>query len=358
MAAALTAIVLAALVPHAAAGPLATVFTVQPKEFPTSPLVAETGEAVVKLEWSYTSQSSAGSAALSALREATLQWTQAECESVHVRVTGALQQKIDLWPGYPAAAPPSKVTGESTFTVTATRDAPGLQALACTFKGKVLSPQASLFSDSNEAVQALHVTVEYLGSIHAKVAAPLGEAGPQKPIAFAIEVQNLGNAQTQVLSELVGEPGPGWQLLLPLPVVLNARTTGSSDTQDVMVLLVQTPYEEGMNNGEQALTLRLTPLSTADSARVGPSVEVTVLARVRGLYCSDPVEPVPECKEAIDEIRKACQQDGRTEEDPVYCEALLAATGAKASPGPGLALVATLACAALLVRRRMPGEPS
>jgi MYXO-CTERM domain-containing protein len=244
------------------------------------------------------------------------------------------------------------VTGTTSFTVTASRDAPGLHLLECKFSGLVESAQPQAIPDSSEASVSMAFTVEYAGRAEARAPQTVAEAGPQKVAAFDIEVANHFNAQTTFVAELADAPPEGWRVIVPPPLTLDAVQLGGGRVQDTMTVVVQTPYQEGMNVGELPFSVRLRPSASLDASLQAEPVTLSFVAKVRGLYCSDIEKPVPECEEAIDAIVDACERgeppEGFQEE---ACTPILQARS-RSSPAPGAAILVALGAVALAVRRR------
>jgi hypothetical protein len=241
--------------------------------------------------------------------------------------------------------------GEVTFTVTADEGAPGERPLKVSLHGGVAKDSAVAAAEATATATA---TVAWTGMLEVKAPRQVQEAGPQKPIVYELEVANLGNALTTVTFEVRGG-SPGWQPTPPSPVVLEAMQAGGALTKKTVSFVVSTPHQEGWNSNETVFQLVATPHSTRDSAVLGPSIEASFLARVRGLYCSG--ESTPECKEAMAELRKECaDQQGstraiETSTNHKPCDQLLA-PDSKGSPAAGLPLAVALMGVAIVLRRR------
>lgn len=180
----------------------------------------------------------------------------------------------------------SSTTGQYPGTVTiqiqALREAPGLTPITCTVSGSVGEVVATGVPASNTEEKSFALTPDYLPYIEATAASKLRQGGPQKQIPFAIDVTNFGNAATKVSFSIEQQPKGRWQGLLPDPALLDPP--GGNQQSKQIVFNVATPYKNGWNNDEGAFTLLLTPEYQYNSEKVGSPQQVTVLARVRGVY--------------------------------------------------------------------------
>jgi hypothetical protein len=176
----------------------------------------------------------------------------------------------------------------ATYTVTVTRDAPGLKLLRCTVgaTGSPLISQGSAVpAPTAPGAQTFDVQSDYFPLIQANVDTKILEGAPQKSVPFQIHLDNLGNAQTTV-SFALGDPKPDsrWKTVLPDQVTLDSPKEGTGTTSAVRNFEVSTPFKNGWNNEDQSFTLIMTPTATIDSTKGGLPISVSVLARDRGIY--------------------------------------------------------------------------
>ena len=209
------------------------------------------------------------------------------CENPNVKLLGPNTVLITVTPGATSSFPK-----DVTYQVSATRQAPGLQLITCTMKAQADALQGTAVPATTENAQTFTVTVDYFPYISAKVSSATLDAGPQKPIPFAVVVTNFGNAQTQVTFQLATEPTEEWKnVILPPPLTLDSPNSGGAKTEDTATLTVNTPYKNGWNNKEQAYTLTMTPVAALDNSKAGVPISVSMFARSRGIYVPGP-EPM------------------------------------------------------------------
>jgi hypothetical protein len=320
-------------------------------EVPASPLVIQGEPQAIRVGWVYQFANDAAAASAAAAQGSiTMGWDPPACEGGGLQVTGSLTQSI------PVTAGTSLYKGVAEFLVRATTEAPGEMDIACTFAARVDAASPIVPATPATQVQA-KVRVAYFGMISAQVPITVQEAGPQKLITFEVDVRNLGNARTTV--QFHAESGAGWQVIEPVPVVLDSMTRGASKVSQTVQLLVATPYKEGWNNGETVIDLVLRPSSTVDPAIQGDEVKLRLLARVHGWYCSTaqscadvarelrancPAGQEAECQRSLDTLQETARSCGDS------CPELRAALDSESSPAAAAFLPLLFALA--LARRR------
>lgn len=282
-------LLLVAVAPHGSAqggaGQATAQFTVgTPSLAPTGPITPDTGVATATVPWTYSITTPAVGPAVGSLSgTAILQWTDPACENGNVVISGSLVQQI------PIAGDPGQTTitetGTSSFNIQVTQDAPGEQPIKCTFSGKVLAPFQQV-PETDEQSASAFVTADYLGLISANIPTTIKQAGPQKQIRYDIEITNLGNARSTINFNLRGEDpsSGGWNPVPPTQIVLESQAQGGTETTKTVSFLVSTPFKNGWNNKDTTFLLEIQPVSTKDVQKVGQSVNLNVLARVRGVY--------------------------------------------------------------------------
>jgi hypothetical protein len=189
----------------------------------------------------------------------------------------------------PLQAGQTSAKGSTTFTISASRDVPGLKPLNCKLAGvaKEVANNAAVPA-ANSGEQAIAFTVGYFPLVQAKVASKVQEAGPQKQIPFSIDLENKGNAQTRITFTLQGEDHGNWNPLVPEALVLDSFADPSGKTTDTTVFSIATPFHNGWNNEEKAFQLVMTPVAAGDPTQPGNILTANVLARVRGIYVPGP----------------------------------------------------------------------
>jgi hypothetical protein len=270
------------LVPTVAAQGATSLSLGTPELSSSAPLVPDTGIMTVDIPWTYTISTVGLFATGAVTTSTTLLWEDPTCDRNGVLITGALAETIVLSSG--ATAPESSYTGTSTFTITATQDAPGETQIKCTFQAKVAAVVGTQVPETETATTTTPMVVEFLGLLSANVGGTIKQAGPQKQINYQVELTNLGNARTNVNFALSAEASGGWKPVAPTQIVLESTQQGGSEISKNVLFTVSTPFKNGWNNKEDTFQLVITPASTKDPEKVGTAVTVNVLARVRGVY--------------------------------------------------------------------------
>jgi hypothetical protein len=203
-----------------------------------------------------------------------------QCPPDKLLVSGSQSKTISITPDPTNTG--NEYTGTVTVTITVLREAPGLVPIVCTVNGSVGEVTGTAVPESNDQDDSFTITPDYFALIEAQANSKLGKGGPQKQIPFKLSVTNFGNAQTRVAFSLVQEKTGKWEPLLPEPTLLDAP--GGNLQQKEVTFQVATPYKNGWNNAEKGFTLELRPEYAFDSTTTGSPVQVTLLARVRGVY--------------------------------------------------------------------------
>lgn len=281
------ATVLMALTPVALAQAPPPTLAIEALKAPAPGIKPEIGSGTLSFTLRYTIQNAAQPAIGVAASTAVVTVTPS-CTNPNVFVQGpsAVMITVD-----PKATSPT-YTKDVSYSVTVNRQAPGLQLLQCTVSAKAAALQGTSVPESNTAAQPFPVTADFFPYISAKVSSATLDAGPQKPIPFAIVVDNFGNAQTQVVFALANTPAENWNnIILPPPLTLDSPNSGGAKTQDTATMTVNTPFKNGWNNYEQAFQVTMTPIAALDNAKTGTPVSVSMFARSRGIYVPGP-EPM------------------------------------------------------------------
>lgn len=264
---------LAFLVPAATAQ--APTFKFDITGLPNGPMRPIEDTANVKFDYTYSTKVQLqGAGGLAGNAQVTFD---VQCPQDKILVSGGTTQIIPITVGTA-----NDYTGTVTIQLQVLREAPGLTPIQCSVTGSVGQVVASAVPASNPETKSFAVTPDYLPYIEASAASKLRQGGPQKQIPFAIDVANFGNAATKVVFSIESAPKGAWQGLIPDPALLDPP--GGSQQAKQVVFNVATPYKNGWNNAEGGFTITLTPEYQYNADKKGSPQQVTVLARVRGVY--------------------------------------------------------------------------
>jgi uncharacterized protein (TIGR03382 family) len=199
-----------------------------------------------------------------------------------VQASGPSPVYLDAAPCPPGAS----AEANATWVVAWTDTAPALQEIlvkvAATGERAVAGP---LTEDSSGIVS---LTIAPRVAIEMVAPEPDRSGGPQNPLAFEIHVRNLSNCDVQVVFTLAGDIPEEWSnVVVPPPLPLAGLGSGGP-TEDVAVLTVNTPYENGPNSDDVELRVGATPYCTLDQRVSGPAVEVSLRASSSGWYIPGP----------------------------------------------------------------------
>lgn len=201
----------------------------------------------------------------------------------YVLVVGPTTKNLPLTPGDQAQTPGGEV--EASFTVSVTREAPGLKSIECTLT--VSATPAAPVQAPTDAAEKFLVSADYYALVQPKITKKLQQAGPQKQVPFAIELTNFGNARTQVSFEVGNAPsGKRWDVLMPDNLILDSPFSGGEGkTVDTATVTVATPYKNGWNNEQGAYQINMRVVA-ADQPQdnEGTPISANILVRVRGVY--------------------------------------------------------------------------
>lgn len=186
-------------------------------------------------------------------------------------------------PVTPGATTTSAKGPTTSYTLSASRDVPGLKTLQCTVAATTdgLNSQAA---GKASVSQTIAFTIDYYGLVSASVDNKINDAGPQKQIPYAIQFTNFGNAKTQVNFEISTPQIGKWNPVAPDPIILESATTAGGTNTGTRIFAIGTPYHNGWNNEETTFTLKMTPVSAEQPEKIGSVQSASVLARVRGIY--------------------------------------------------------------------------
>lgn len=226
------------------------------------------GNGFVGIPWTLTFDSPATAAAELAQGEGSLT-LELQC-NVPVTATPATLA-VEHVPGQAAYGATAEVAVDSTGAV-------GYTEAVCTASGSFTGATSTLTAQSSGTLRLL-----YASAINVTAGATDRKAGPQKQMAYPLDLRNDGAARTMVRFELVGDAPRGkWAVILPEPVILDA---GQSITS---VVTVSTPFENGYNKGSTDFTVRVVPMPVDQDDVQGTPVDVPLHAGVDGFYVPGP----------------------------------------------------------------------
>jgi hypothetical protein len=201
-----------------------------------------------------------------------------------ILVTGPATKIMQLSPASQASAPGGTV--EANFLVTATREAPGLKSIECTLTASAPAQAAPAAAAPSDAVQRFVVSADYYALVTPKMAKKIIASGPDKQVAFSIELTNFGNARTQINFEQGNKPTSGkWDILLPDPIILDSPFSGGEGkTVDTATVTVSSTYKNGWNNAKGSYQVLMKVASADQPDKKGNDLNANMLVRVRGVY--------------------------------------------------------------------------
>jgi len=172
------------------------------------------------------------------------------------------------------------VTENVTLTVKVDRDAYASQ------EGKIkinFSVEKAGAIKGNVFIRDVEFTVGYLPSL--AIDFPKGtvkSTSPDKTADFDIEVNNLGNALTDVKFSLLDAPD-GWIVEIPSDVILGTSTSKLGEsTKKTVSLTIKPPHGFGYHNEKEVIKFLVTPYNFDNSSLAGPSYEVSFVVQSKG----------------------------------------------------------------------------
>lgn len=258
----------------------------------TTPIQPDGTGATFKVKAKYTLTVTPLIASGSVFSTANVRITFTGCPS-GVTVSGPGSIQVPIGPTSSTNTASGTYEGEATYAMTATRDVPGLKGQRCDINGNVdaIGNQAAV--PAAEAKITQQFLVGYFPLVQAKVDTKIAEAGPQKSIPYNIQLENKGNAQTQITFSL-GTPEPEgskWNPILPEVLILDSTGDPGGKLSDTAQFSVATPFKNGWNNEEKSFQVVMLPTAATDASKAGNVITANVLARVRGIYVPA-LEPV------------------------------------------------------------------
>jgi len=224
----------------------------------------------------------------------TITFTPQNCPS-EVLIVGPKTKIVTVRPEGQAPTGNSAGGGsvDASFSVTVTRDAPGLKTISCDMVISGSELAANVAPAPPDITESFSLIADYYSLVQAKVASKVKQAGPQKNVPFEIEISNFGNARTQVSFELASEPnGKRWEAVLPDNLILDSPTGGGEGkTSDTATFTIATTYKTGWNNEQGSYQIIMKPTSADQPDKQGNPISANVLVRVRGVYVPS-LEPI------------------------------------------------------------------
>ncbi|MBI4393955.1 MAG: hypothetical protein HY556_09210 [Euryarchaeota archaeon] len=171
--------------------------------------------------------------------------------------------------------------GEIVVQVSATAEAPAFTPTGITVDAAAAANGANLEpSNSNTKVT---VEADFFSILDASTPISIIKATPQQEVPYPITVTNLGNAQTKVFFDVDSKP-PEWQVTVPPPITLEAKSAGGTRNQKVATVVVLTPYKNGYMNIAGAITIKITSNYAFDPQKIGDRTLVSTLTIDKGFY--------------------------------------------------------------------------
>jgi len=104
--------------------------------------------------------------------------------------------------------------------------------------------------------------------------------GPQDTAKFNIQIENLGNAKTEVLCKALNVP-EGWTVIIEPSIVVGSKATGDN-TKSTVSLVVKPPYNFGYHNEREVIQVSLTPSYFAEMSLTGKEYLTSFIVQSRG----------------------------------------------------------------------------
>jgi hypothetical protein len=124
------------------------------------------------------------------------------------------------------------------------------------------------------------IDAEYLPIISVNPLGQLQEVSPGEIATFDIEIENQGNAKTEVKFNVL-DPPEGWSVTIPSSTKLESKLYGGNPKK-IVKLLVQPPYGFGYHNERVDIRVEIFGYFFADESLKGPTYIETFTIRNRG----------------------------------------------------------------------------
>lgn len=201
-------------------------------------------------------------------------------------VTGPSRVELDL--SGCATSQGSFATATATYGIQVTMEWPALEesVLKLDAAGPEIPGGGGGIIEQQRADVDVNFAAAYVGIINVTTQLRHLQSGPQTEVPYTIDVKNLGNGITKVLFSLAGEAPPGWTIILPQPVVLDAPAGSQPSAQ--ATLIVSTMYKNGENDERIAFRVVATPEAANDASAKGAPVQLELSTQVKGFYIPNP----------------------------------------------------------------------
>jgi hypothetical protein len=103
---------------------------------------------------------------------------------------------------------------------------------------------------------------------------------PQETARFDIEVENIGNAKTNVVTKVLNEP-EDWHVEITSDLVLGTSAYGE-DSKDTITLSVKPSYTAGYHNEREIIKVALTPVYYDNDSLSGEKYILSFIVQNRG----------------------------------------------------------------------------
>ncbi len=103
---------------------------------------------------------------------------------------------------------------------------------------------------------------------------------PQETATFNVQVQNLGNAKSELLFRVISKP-KDWTISVPEKTVVGSLSTGDDGMIQIPVV-VKPPYSFGYHHEREVIQLSITPAYFGDESLKGEEYLVSFIVQSRG----------------------------------------------------------------------------
>ncbi|MBN2065366.1 MAG: hypothetical protein JW771_00970 [Candidatus Thermoplasmatota archaeon] len=106
------------------------------------------------------------------------------------------------------------------------------------------------------------------------------QINPQETAMFTVQVQNLGNAKTELLCNVVDKP-KDWTVAVEEKAVVGSKATGDDDLIQMSVV-VKPPFNFGYHHDREVIQLSITPSYFGNDSLTGEEYLVSFIVQSRG----------------------------------------------------------------------------
>lgn len=126
----------------------------------------------------------------------------------------------------------------------------------------------------------IQFTPGYLPFLKVNSKETIKRINPQETARFDIEVENIGNAKTNVASEILNIP-EDWQVEITSNLILGTSALGE-DSKDIITLSVKPSYTAGYHNEREIIQVALTPIYYGNDSLSGEKYILSFIVQNRG----------------------------------------------------------------------------